>query len=53
MTGPIIALDKVRRMPAQPWAMVNGEFRRFVIGFDLGSTGSQLVALDAAAREPV
>jgi predicted CoA-substrate-specific enzyme activase len=47
------ALDKVCRMPAQPWAVVNGEFRRLVIGFDIGSTGSKLVAMDAASRETV
>ena len=47
------AQDKVRRMPAQPWAVVNGEFRRLVIGFDIGSTGSKLVAMDAATRETV
>jgi activator of 2-hydroxyglutaryl-CoA dehydratase/predicted nucleotide-binding protein (sugar kinase/HSP70/actin superfamily) len=47
------ALGKVRRMPAQPWAAVNGEFRRLVLGFDIGSTGSKLVAMDAATRETV
>ena len=47
------ALAKVRRMPAQPWAAVNGEFRRLVVGFDIGSTGSKLVAMDAATRETV
>jgi predicted CoA-substrate-specific enzyme activase len=47
------ALGKVRRMPAQPWAAVNGEFRRLVIGFDIGSTGSKLVAMDIANRETV
>jgi len=47
------ALDKVRRMPSQPWAVVNGEFRRLVLGFDIGSTGSKLVAMDVATRETV
>ena len=47
------ALDKVRRMPTQPWAVVNGEFRRLVVGFDIGSTGSKLVAMDAVTRETV
>ncbi len=47
------ALGKVRRMPAQPWAAVNGEFRRLVLGFDIGSTGSKLVAMDAATCETV
>jgi predicted CoA-substrate-specific enzyme activase len=44
---------KVRRMPAQPWAAVNGEFRRLVLGFDIGSTGSKLVAMDGVTRETV
>ena len=47
------ALGKVCRMPAQSWAVVNGEFRRLVIGFDIGSTGSKLVAIDVATRETV
>jgi activator of 2-hydroxyglutaryl-CoA dehydratase/predicted nucleotide-binding protein (sugar kinase/HSP70/actin superfamily) len=47
------AQDKVRRMPAQPWAVVNGEFRRLVVGFDIGSTGSKLVAMDAVTCETV
>jgi activator of 2-hydroxyglutaryl-CoA dehydratase/predicted nucleotide-binding protein (sugar kinase/HSP70/actin superfamily) len=47
------ALGRVRRMPAQPWAAVNGEFRRLIVGFDIGSTGSKLVAMDAATRETV
>jgi predicted CoA-substrate-specific enzyme activase len=47
------ALDKVRRMPAQPWAVVNGEFRRLVVGFDIGSTGSKLVAMDVATGETI
>ena len=47
------SLARVRRMPAQPWAKVNGEFRRLVLGFDIGSTGSKVVALDLATRETV
>ncbi|HEV2437639.1 MAG TPA: BadF/BadG/BcrA/BcrD ATPase family protein [Verrucomicrobiae bacterium] len=47
------ARDKVRRMPAHAWAEANGEFRRLVIGFDIGSTGSKLVAMDVATRETV
>ena len=47
------ALGRVRRMPAQPWAAVNGEFRRLIVGFDIGSTGSKLVAMDAATSETV
>ncbi len=45
--------SKVRRMPAYPWAEVNGSPRRLVIGFDIGSTGSKLVAMDVATRETV
>jgi activator of 2-hydroxyglutaryl-CoA dehydratase len=47
------ALVKVRRLPTQPWAKVNGEFRRLVLGFDIGSTGSKVVALDLATQETV
>jgi activator of 2-hydroxyglutaryl-CoA dehydratase/predicted nucleotide-binding protein (sugar kinase/HSP70/actin superfamily) len=47
------SLNRVRRMPSQPWAKVNGEFRRLVLGFDIGSTGSKVVALDLATRETV
>lgn len=47
------ALAKVRRMPAQPWAEVNGEFRRLILGFDIGSTGSKLVAMDLATGQTV
>jgi predicted CoA-substrate-specific enzyme activase len=47
------SLHRVRRMPAQPWAEVNGQFRRLVLGLDIGSTGSKAVALDLAARQTV
>ena len=47
------SLGLVRRMPKHPWAKVNGEFRRLVLGFDIGSTGSKVVALDLATRETV
>src|ERR1039457_5317039 len=47
------SLNRVRRMPSPPWAKVNGEFRRLVLGFDIGSTGSKVVALDLATRETV
>jgi activator of 2-hydroxyglutaryl-CoA dehydratase/predicted nucleotide-binding protein (sugar kinase/HSP70/actin superfamily) len=47
------SLGRVRRMPKQPWTKVNGEFRRLVLGFDIGSTGSKVVALDLATRETV
>ncbi|HEV2210794.1 MAG TPA: BadF/BadG/BcrA/BcrD ATPase family protein [Verrucomicrobiae bacterium] len=45
------SLPKVRRFPAQPWAAINGETRRVMLGFDIGSTGSKLLALDAASLE--
>ncbi len=47
------SLHSVRRMPRQPWAKVNGEWRRLVIGFDIGSTGSKAVALDLTTNETV
>ena len=47
------SLHRVRRMPPQPWARVNGVLRRLVIGFDIGSTGSKAVALDLATQETV
>jgi len=47
------SLGHVRRMPKHPWAKVNGEFRRLVLGLDIGSTGSKVVALDFATEETV
>ena len=47
------SLHRVRRLPGQPWAKVNGELRRLVLGLDIGSTGSKVVALDLATRETV
>ena len=47
------SLPRVRRLPKVPWAKVNGEFRRLVLGFDIGSTGSKAVALDLSTRETV
>jgi predicted CoA-substrate-specific enzyme activase len=47
------SLNQVRRMPAQPWAVLNGELRRLVLGFDIGSTGSKLAAIDAPTKETV
>ncbi len=47
------SLHQVRRLPAQPWAVVNGEVRRVVLGFDIGSTGSKVVAMDLSSRETV
>jgi predicted CoA-substrate-specific enzyme activase len=45
------SLPRVQRMPARPWAEVNGQPRRLVLGFDIGSTGSKGVAIDAATQE--
>ena len=47
------SLARVRRMPARPLAIVNGEVRELILGFDIGSTGSKAVALDARSREMV
>lgn len=47
------SLHLVRRMAAQPWARVNGELRRLVLGLDIGSTGSKAVAIDVASKETV
>ncbi|MEK7765617.1 MAG: BadF/BadG/BcrA/BcrD ATPase family protein, partial [bacterium] len=44
-------LGQVRRMPSRPPAAPSGG--GVVLGFDIGSTGSKAVALDAASREPV
>jgi predicted CoA-substrate-specific enzyme activase len=47
------ALVRVRHMPEQPWAVVNGKRRSIVIGFDIGSTGVKAVALDLETMETV
>ena len=47
------ALGKIRCMPAQPWAAVNGKHRSIVIGFDIGSTGAKAIALDHETLETV
>ena len=49
----VVALEKVRRMPVQPWAVVNGKRRNIIIGFDIGSTGAKAVALDLETLETV
>ena len=53
MPALVEAIHRVRRMPAQPLVEVNGEFRRLVLGFDIGSTGSKAVAMDVASQEVV
>jgi activator of 2-hydroxyglutaryl-CoA dehydratase/predicted nucleotide-binding protein (sugar kinase/HSP70/actin superfamily) len=45
------SLSQVRRMPTRPFPEVNGEVRRLVLGFDIGSTGAKLVAMDSSSRE--
>jgi activator of 2-hydroxyglutaryl-CoA dehydratase/predicted nucleotide-binding protein (sugar kinase/HSP70/actin superfamily) len=59
------ALNRVQRMPRRPWAEVhhpgsppgitanNGRPSRLVLGFDIGSTGSKLVAIDSMKQQPV
>jgi activator of 2-hydroxyglutaryl-CoA dehydratase len=47
------SLDKVRRMPSQAWATLNGGAHRLILGFDIGSTGSKAVAIDAATADVV
>lgn len=46
-------LPRVRRMPAAGLPTANGRDRRLILGFDIGSTGSKLVALDTDTTEPV
>lgn len=48
-----LSLSKVHRLPMPPRPELNGEVRRLVLGFDIGSTGAKLVAIDAVLREPV
>ncbi len=47
------ALSRVRRMPAPPVRPLDGSALDLVLGFDIGSTGSKLVALDGRRLEPV
>jgi predicted CoA-substrate-specific enzyme activase len=46
-------LKKVKRMPKTPLPQPNGVQRSLVLGFDIGSTGSKVVAVDGLAREVV
>ncbi len=46
------SLSLVKRMPAQSFAN-GGASRRVVLGFDIGSTGSKTLALDADDMRPV
>ncbi len=47
------ALARVRRMPRPATPEVNGTPRDVVLGFDIGSTGSKVVALDLERKEPL
>ncbi|HET8539243.1 MAG TPA: BadF/BadG/BcrA/BcrD ATPase family protein [Anaeromyxobacter sp.] len=46
------ALGRVRRMP-RPAPGANGAPHDVVLGFDIGSTGSKVVALDVERKEPL
>jgi activator of 2-hydroxyglutaryl-CoA dehydratase/predicted nucleotide-binding protein (sugar kinase/HSP70/actin superfamily) len=43
------SLPRVRRIPSPGLAPINGSPHNIVLGLDIGSTGSKLVALDAAS----
>jgi activator of 2-hydroxyglutaryl-CoA dehydratase/predicted nucleotide-binding protein (sugar kinase/HSP70/actin superfamily) len=45
-------LERIRRMPP-PACPTPQDGRRLILGFDAGSTGSKLVALDLRAGEPI
>ncbi|WP_319583508.1 acyl-CoA dehydratase activase-related protein [uncultured Pseudodesulfovibrio sp.] len=45
-------LPRVRRLPVPETAFPQGSFQIF-LGFDIGSTGSKAVGIDAASRVPV
>jgi predicted CoA-substrate-specific enzyme activase len=47
------SLRLVRRMPPQPHAPRNGKPADLILGFDIGSTGSKLVALDTDSQETI
>ncbi len=47
------SLSRVRRMPLPPPADPRGQGRDLILGFDLGSTGSKALALDARTLEQV
>jgi len=44
-------LAQVKRNPPVPWVQRNGAPLPLVLGFDIGSTGSKLVALDSASSQ--
>jgi len=45
--------SRVRRMVRPDLPSSNGRDRRLILGFDIGSTGSKMVALDTEAAEPL
>jgi predicted CoA-substrate-specific enzyme activase len=47
------SLHKVRRMPRRDWAKRSDASRRLILGFDIGSTGSKAVAIDAGSGDVV
>jgi predicted CoA-substrate-specific enzyme activase len=47
------ALTRVRRLPVPPTPGRNGHARELILGFDIGSTGSKLVALDVESCQSV
>ena len=47
------ALHRVRRMPRRSMAPVTDEHQDIILGFDIGSTGSKAVAIDARSRAMV
>jgi len=46
-------LNRVRRLPPRPLAVVNGTAPEIILGLDIGSTGSKAVALTMQSRETV
>jgi len=46
-------LPRVQRLPAEPIGPVAGTAHRLILGFDIGSTGSKAVAIDAATHRVV
>ncbi|MBI4864014.1 MAG: CoA activase, partial [Candidatus Riflebacteria bacterium] len=53
LPGLAEALPRVRRMAAPASRASSDAARQLILGFDIGSTGSKLVALDVRSGEPV
>ena len=47
------ALSRVHRLPRPPLPGVNGDPLDLILGFDIGSTGSKVVAMKAASQEVI